>query len=774
MEFLSPKFVMDYVNNNEYPLNPLGAFTYTRTYSRWLDSVGRREYWHETVKRAIEYSMSLGYQHMLDNGIKPNLKEMVKEAEEFFVNMYNTKQFLSGRSLWLGNGNVDINRNYAAGNFNCSYTSVRKWEDFGEIFYLLTVGSGVGFKATKKMARDMKAIRNNTELIVNTYEEKDKEDRNEDKQSTLTISEDGISALIEINDSKEAWADSLMKYFTLLTSEEYSDIQTITINFDNIRPKGDRLVTFGGFASGYEPMRDMFVGIDKVLKNKMDESLAPLETSSKGEGYVHIRPVHILDISNLIANNVVAGGVRRSAQLFLFDADDYESLLAKYGINGIWDEKQYAQHLKVGKRLDELGIKPSWFDGLEIGSQRTGFGHRNMSNNSVGFTRKPTRKELNLLFEIMQLDGEPGFVNLAEAARRVLKAEGNNTPTEQEILDKADIIGLNPCVEIILHEKNVCNLTTVNVKAFANEDGTLDEEGLLNAQRISARTALRMTLIKLELPEWDKVQQRDRLLGNSLTGWKDAMDIVGFTQQEEDELKVKLKNVSRESANEYADELGINRPMFTTAVKPEGTLSQVAGGVSSGLHWAHSPYFTRRIRITATDPLSKVAEELGWKIHAEVGTNGFMEPEDLARPMQIESATTLVIDFPVKSGAKTTKDDVTVNDQFDNYFSFQDKYTDMNTSNTITVRDATEWADAEDRVFNGWDNFVGVSFLALDGGSYNLAPYEAISKEQYEKFSSEMKPYDSQLLVKFEETETTGDLDGIEDPECVGGVCPVR
>lgn len=466
--------------------------------------------------------------------------------------------------------------------------------------------------------------------------------------------------------------------------------------------------------------------------------------------------------------------VRRSAEIFLFDADDYESMLAKYGINGIWTEEQYEQHLKVGEILDKRGIKPDWFDDMKVGSQRTGLGHRNMSNNSVGFVEKPNREDLNLIFELMQLDGEPGFVNLAEAARRVLKAEGVNSPTKQDVLDKADEIGLNPCVEIILHSKNVCNLTTVNVKSFVKEDNTLDEEGLLNAQRLSARTALRMTLIRLELPEWDKVQQRDRLLGNSLTGWKDAMDLLGYTQEQEDELKIKLRNTSRETADEYADDLGVNRPMFTTAVKPEGTLSQVAGGVSSGLHWSHSPHFVRRIRITATDPLAEVAKQLDWNINAEVGTNGFMEEEDLGKPEQIESATTLVIDFPIESGAKQTKDDVTVKDQFENYFSFQDTYTDMNTSNTITVRDTDEWTESEEIVYSKWDDFVGVSFLSLDGGSYQLAPYEAITEEEYHEKKSKMKPYNPELLKELEKTETTTEITSADDPDCVNGVCPVR
>src|SRR5699024_11513126 len=107
-----------------------------------------------------------------------------------------------------------------------------------------------------------------------------------------------------------------------------------------------------------------------------------------------------------------------------------------------------------------------------------------------------------------------------------------------------DQIRLKPCVEFILFSKNVCNLTTVNITAFVKEDNTLDLEGLLEAQRLSARIGLRMTLATLELPEWNEVQQRDRLLGTSLTGWKDAIDQLGYTEEQEDELIILIHDVS--------------------------------------------------------------------------------------------------------------------------------------------------------------------------------------------------------------------------------------
>jgi adenosylcobalamin-dependent ribonucleoside-triphosphate reductase len=557
------------------------------------------------------------------------------------------------------------------------------------------------------------------------------------------------------------------------------------------------LKTFGGSASGHEPLKEMFEGIDKVLKNEIDPSLKPIVADEKGYG--NVRPIHILDIGNLIGANVVVGGVRRTAEIFLFDADDYEVLLAKYGINGFWKEKHFKQHEKVRELLLENGIElPDWFDEVGIRNYdenvnknfttnepnreedgslcpfnfgRSNINHRRMSNNSVAFTEKPSRKKHSLQFALLQGEGEPAFVNLEEAARRIAKQLGIKNPSRRFLKKMMEKIGLNPCVEIILFSKNVCNLTTVNVKAFIKEDNTLDLDALYRAQQLSTRIGLRMTLTTLELSNWDKIQKRDRLLGTSLTGWKDAMDIIGYTKEQEDELKIKLHAIAREEADAYSKQLRVNAPMLVTAVKPEGTLSQVAGGVSSGLHWSHSPYYVRRIRINANDPLVSVAKELGWGIHAETGTLGISIEEELAKEEVIEQARTLVIDFPIYSGAKRTKDDISVEEQFDNYFSFQDKYTEHNTSNTITVKE-NEWEKAEQIVWDGWDNFVGVSFLAHDGGTYLLAPYEAITEEEYKQRKSKMKPFDSALLRKYEQSETQADLDNMES--CESGICPIR
>ena len=373
-----------------------------------------------------------------------------------------------------------------------------------------------------------------------------------------------------------------------------------------------------------------------------------------------------------------------------------------------------------------------------------------MSNNSIYQEEKPSREKIHELFNSIRTSGEPGIINVAEAKRR-----------------RSDFAGVNPCAEILLPPNAVCNLTTVNMVAFVNDNGDVDWDGLELAFLLSARAGYRMTCVDLELDGWNEAHHRDRLTGCSMTGWQDFVakvrpDVLRRAGGKAGVLKW-LRTAVHEAGEEIAQELQTPVPLLMTALKPEGSLSLVANGVSPGVHWQHSPYFIRRIRVNAHDPLALTAKELGWQIHPEVG-------------QEMETATTIVIDFPVKSPATVTKADVSAVEQLEEYLLFQKHYTDMNTSNTITVK-PDEWGEVEDFVYNHWDDMLGVTFLELNSTYYPLLPYEECTKEEYEELKAKMKEFDPDLLNEKElSTRNMGkEFEILDDREsCASGVCPIR
>lgn len=680
---LTEDFISTY-KHSMAPMGELGSFVFYRTYSRFLNSEGRREYWYETVKRAVEYNTS----------IAPTTKE---EAEALYDNVFNLRQFLSGRTFWIGN--TEVSKNYPLANFNCAFEVIDSFKSFKDLFYLLMLGCGVGVRVLDEDVAGMPKVRTDYTIIHQDYTSKLKFERLEN--TSLNFFADDSCEII-VGDSKEGWIESLSFYFDLITEHNYRGIRNIFIDYSNVREKGERLIKFGGTASGHESLKNMFRKIDKVIKKRA------LSISQKK---VRLTSVDCMDIANIIGENVVVGGVRRTAEMVIIDQNDKEAINAKSELYTFENNK--------------------WQINQEIA-------HRQMSNNSIYFTSKPSRKELHLQLERMRYSGEPGFINHEAASQR-----------------RPNMKGVNPCGEILLDSKGVCNLTTINVMAFVT-DGVLQKEELLKAQKLSARAGYRMTMLELELPEWDKTQKRDRLLGCSLTGWQDMVNITGITREDEAHILRELRKAARDAADEYAKELGQNVPILVTTVKPEGTLSQLPT-VSSGVHYSHSPYFVRRVRISSSDPLLKVCEELKYPVFPEVG-------------QEMETAATKVVEFPVKAPDGRTKYDITAIEQLENYIMFMENYVDHNCSITVHVRE-DEWEDVEEFVWNNWNKIVAVSFIPLNDAFYELMPYESISEEEYKKRKLEMKPFIPSLISKYETKEEEYEL---ENDGCENGICPVR
>ena len=676
-EFLSP------YKHAPNPMGQLGAFVYTRTYSRFLPRLGRREFWWETVRRAVEYNCSLA----------PTSRE---EAEKLFDNIYHMRQFLSGRTLWVGG--TPVAELYPMANYNCAFTVIDSFTAYHDLFYLLMVGSGVGVRVLQSDAAKLPPVRTDLEILHKSYDPVPPYARLE--YTDLTFAHD--TATLNVGDSKEGWAQALTHYFDLLSNREYRKIHRLIVVYDSIRPKGERLRTFGGTASGFGSMMAMIDKIHKVIT---------AAGQREGAVWVSLRPIDLLDIANIIGENVVSGGVRRTSEIGLIDADDQACIQAKSNL--------YRQ------------VRGRW----EIDKS---IAHRQMSNNSIFYRKKPTREKLHWHLQQMRYSGEPGWINEEAGAKR-----------------RPNFSGCNPCGEILLDSNGLCNLTTVNVMAFV-KDGKLDRDALLEAQRLSVRAGYRMTCRALELHRWNAVQQRDRLLGCSLTGWQDMVNAAGLDREAQIALLEELRRTAHDAAKSIAERLGGRPPLLVTTLKPEGTLSLLPT-VSSGVHYSHAPYYIRRVRITAADPLCKVCEELGYPVLPEVG----QDPDD---------PTTKVVEFPVKAPEGRVKADVSAIEQLETYKMFMEHYVDHNCSITVHVRE-NEWDAVEQWVWDNWDDVVALSFLSYDDSFYELMPYEAISKEEYERRLAEMKPFNPSLLSRYEQQET--ELD-IGDSECVNGVCPVR
>ena len=672
MERSKHKLTQDFLDKYpDYPdcMDELAKFVYIRTYSRWLPDKNRRETWKETCARAI-------------NGNCSYLPTEDGEPEKLFDNMFNLRQRISGRMLWMG-GTEALDKTPLAA-YNCSGIVIDNINAFHELFYLLMVGTGVGCRVLKEDIAKLPQF----DTAKKLYHVKTPVPQGTTLERTK-VSNYGNSIIITVGDSKEGWCEALTAYLNTMAD---NTTKSISIDYSYIRPKGAPLKTFGGYASGYTSLKEMFEKLHKII----------IEESTNGK----LRPLNVADMCNIVGQNVVAGGTRRTAELILFSPDDEEMLHAKENL----DPEHYFRY---------------------------------MSNNSMYLEDKPSKEELRKLMISIKETGEPGFINVKAAKER-----------------RKDFAIVNPCCEIMLPNKAVCNLTNINVSKFIDERGNVMVAQLKEACKLSARACYRLTEPELELEGWSEIHHRDRLIGCSITGWQDAV-ADNMTKLEQGVLLTLMKTWIKDAANEYADENNRPRPVLYTTVQPDGTGGLISG-CSAGVHYNHSPYYFRRVRISTNSPLYQAVKYLdGWQIDNEVG--------------QDDNGNTKVITFPCKSNSRITKYNVSAIEQLEQYKMMQTHYVDHNTSITVTVRD-DEWDDVTDWLDKNWDCVVGISFLSLNQDYYPLMPYEECTEKQYLELKSKMAPFDQELVNKYEfELQTVGkDFEIDESGECEDGHCPVR
>ena len=363
---------------------------------------------------------------------------------------------------------------------------------------------------------------------------------------------------------------------------------------------------------------------------------------------------------------------------------------------------------------------------------------RAMANNSAIYREHPTAAEFLREWAALALSGtgERGIFNL--------KAAQNRAPTRRY----APLIqGTNPCGEIMLRDMEFCNLSEVVVREDDDLDSLLDKVETATWIGVLQSTFTDFPYLR---EGWKKNCDVERLLGISLTGQMDNPSIMN--KEALKALKSRVLRIARKASTL----LGINMPTATTCVKPSGTVSQLVDS-ASGVHPRYSPYYIRRYRISANDPLFRLMRDSGIKCHPEVGQTK-------------KKASTWVLDFPVKSpeGCITRKD-VTALQQLKHYKNLQHNWCEHNASMTVYVKDE-EWFEVGNWVYQNWDIINGVSFLPYDGGHYKLAPYEEIDARTYERLIKKLPIIDYKQLSKYELEDNT---QGKTEYACTGDKCDI-
>lgn len=405
----------------------------------------------------------------------------------------------------------------------------------------------------------------------------------------------------------------------------------------------------------------------------------------------NLKPIEAHDIMCKIGEIVVVGGVRRSAMISLSNINDIEMAQAKSG---------------------------NWW---ENNSQRA------LSNNSVAYSRKPEMEQFIAEWKSLydSKSGERGIYNVAAAQKQAAKY-GRRDPEVH--------YGTNPCSEIILRPYQFCNLSEVVLR---ENDTKKDIERKVYLATILGTWQATLTDFKYLRKIWKDNTEEERLLGVSLTGqfghkfMSGKEDLVSL-----EAFLMSLREKARETNTEEAGKIGIPESAAITCVKPSGTVSQLVG-VSSGMHAWHSPYYIRTVRGSKGDPISTFLKEVGIPVEDDV-----MKPND-----------TYVFSFPVKApeGA-IVRNDLTAIEHLNIWLVYQRAWCEHKPSITVSV-DEDEWMEVGAWVYKHFDEVSGISFLPKSEHSYKQAPYQEVSKEEYENLLSRMPKEIRWEDLSFYETE---------------------
>jgi len=463
------------------------------------------------------------------------------------------------------------------------------------------------------------------------------------------------------------------------------------IDVSKVRPAGARLKTFGGRASGPKPLEDLFKFCIAKFKGATGRRLSSLECH---------------DILCKIGEVVVVGGVRRSAMISLSDLGD-----------------DAMAHAKAG----------SWWEGQ---------GQRALANNSAVYEERPSigqfMREWSSIYE--SHSGERGIFN-RDASQKQAAKNGRR--------DATYAYGTNPCSEIILRPYQFCNLSSCIVRS---DDDMATLERKIRIATILGTFQASLTNFPYLRKVWQKNTEEEALLGVSMTG---ILDNHLLNNPDDPDLPARLerlRDVAVTTNIEFAAAIGINQSVAVTAIKPEGTVSQLCS-TASGIHPQHSKYYIRRVRADNKDPLTQFMIQSGF----------------VAEPCVMKPDSTTVFSFPVK-----VADGAVLREHFDAvkhlklWLTYQRHYTEHKPSVTISVRE-DEWMKVGAWVYEHFDEVTGVSFLPYSEHTYQQAPYEEIDERQYE----ELKAKQPEGVNWDSFTEFDDNVEGAQMLSCTAGGCSI-
>ncbi len=640
---LDENFIEKYKNiQPNFGFNGLGMITYYRTYSR-LKPDGTNESWYETVRRVVEGAYSIQKEHIEHNELGWNEQKGQRSAQEMYQRIFEMKFLPPGRMLWALGTEVVHEKKIGQALFNCAFVStdyigqsiLEAVKPFCFMMDMSMMGVGVGFD-----------VKGSEKLVIHRPDE-----------SSIKK--------FEIPDTREGWVESLRlllkSYFTFHFTESIP--QKLVFDYSKIRRAGLPIKGFGGVASGPEPLRFMHHQISRFLES------------------LHGHPISItaiVDIMNVIGQCVVAGNVRRTAQIALGPVSNREySNLKNYQWNS--DKQDYEGDM----------------------AHRASYGWT--SNNSIVATMDSDLSD-SIIHTIR--NGEPGYIFMdnIRAYSRMCDA-----PDHKD----ARASGTNPCGEQTLESYELCCL----VETFPSKaDSFEDYIRTLKFAYLLGKTA---TLVNTTWSETNRVQKRNRRIGTSVSG------ITNFLENHSlDTLKNWLDKGYHEIQkwdSIYSSWLCVPKSIKTTSVKPSGTVSLLAG-VNPGCHFPEFEYYVRRIRLSNDSPLIWVLRDAG--LHIE---------QDIVDP------SSCVVSFPIHNTSKNLSE-VSIWEQVALAAFLQKYWSDNQVSSTVTFKphEAKEIKAVLD--YYRYD-LKSISFLPkLDKMAYAQMPYESISKVQYDNMMQSLVP----------------------------------